>query len=405
METPLRILMLTHWTRPHRRANHYARHLAALGHDVTLFMISNDRKVVPKRVERDGVHIVETPDLLWGRLRSGWDPWDTLSRILMGQGRSYDLVHAFETRPVTILPALVMKHLRRLPLIIDCGDWWGRGGTTTERSRGASHFVDKVFSPIETFFEERFQRSADGSIVLCGPLRERLRELGVPAGRILTLPIGSDVARIPVLPKEPARERLGISPTAPVFGYLGAIFPRDADLLLDAFRRLRASRPDARLILIGHCDYTIPAEFAGSVSRTGPLEHSALTVFLAACDAMVLPLRDSLANRGRYPSKVGSYLAAGRPVISTAVGEMPDLFEDSIAGILTPDEPHPFSVAMLQMIHGGDLEERGREARRLAERKLDWAMLAPRVADFYHRVIEARTPARIGGHVSYRPAP
>ncbi|MGH2521892.1 MAG: hypothetical protein ACRDH2_05250, partial [Anaerolineales bacterium] len=90
----------TYW-----RALHFGRRLAQRGHCVTLMAMSQNARLWISQQEADGVRVIETPDLLPGSLRSGWDAWDALCRVLWLRGRAFDLVHAFEARPVVLLPA------------------------------------------------------------------------------------------------------------------------------------------------------------------------------------------------------------------------------------------------------------------------------------------------------------
>lgn len=154
------------------RAFHAGRYLARFGHTVTLLTISPRARWTVRRVERDGVTIVETPDLLWGVGRTGWDLFDTLVRLWLVRQAEVDVVHAWDCRPVVILPALLAR--RRLAdkggrLVIDWADWWGRGGTQAERPGRAKHLYGRV----ETFFEEAFRTRADGTTVASLALARR----------------------------------------------------------------------------------------------------------------------------------------------------------------------------------------------------------------------------------------
>jgi hypothetical protein len=75
----------------------------------------------------DGVRVVDSPDLTWGRLRSGWDPICALRPLswLLRNSETYDLVHLFETRPATILPGLAMRWRSRTTVVIDWTDLLG----------------------------------------------------------------------------------------------------------------------------------------------------------------------------------------------------------------------------------------------------------------------------------------
>ena len=189
------------------RALHLGRHLVRQGHSVVLLAVSLRERFRLRTDQVDGVDIVESPDLLSGSLRSGWDPWNTFRRVQWLAGRRFDLIHAFESRPVVIFPALFARAHSQAPLVMDWCDWFGRGGSVTERS---SWLVRQVLNPVETFFEESFRTRADGTTVINSQLQARAIELGVRGETILLLPQGSDVQSIQVLDKRQARSRLGL---------------------------------------------------------------------------------------------------------------------------------------------------------------------------------------------------
>jgi hypothetical protein len=110
MTRELNILMIGHHRkyRNTTRAQAIAKHLVLRGHKITLLVTANERRFGIVESEWDGIRVIEAPDLLWGRLRTGWDPWNLAWRIayLRKDTSPYDLVHCFETRPATIYPAL-----------------------------------------------------------------------------------------------------------------------------------------------------------------------------------------------------------------------------------------------------------------------------------------------------------
>jgi len=141
MNRPLNVLMINHHRRSKvncvNRSLAMARYLARRGHQVTLLTTADHRKARIVESHEDGVHIAEIPDLLWGNLRSGWDPWSALNRILylLRCEKDFDLIHLFESRPAVIHPTQVYRLKRPLPLIIDWVDGIGRGGILEVRRR------------------------------------------------------------------------------------------------------------------------------------------------------------------------------------------------------------------------------------------------------------------------------
>ncbi|HID87240.1 MAG TPA: glycosyltransferase, partial [Anaerolineae bacterium] len=207
---------------------------------------------------------------------------------------------------------------------------------------------------------------------------------------ILLLPDGCDVQRLQVLDRDEARRALGLPLDRPLIGYIGAIFHRDAQLMARAFDLVRGTHPRAMLAVIGYCNRDVAALVAdpGAVIRTGFVSYEDMNRYLAACDLCWLPLRDTGANRGRWPLKLNEYMAAGRPVVATAVGDVATLMRKHEIGLLARDRPEDLAEATAQLLSDPALRKRlGRNARRVAEEVFDWALLTERLEAFYDNVL------------------
>lgn len=393
----IRLLMLlfnlpgrgTYW-----RAFSMAQELAAEGYDVTLMVTSPRRRRGFSVHQIGNVRQVEAPDLLPGSLRSGWDGWATLARIAWLRGRSFDLVHAFESRPVVILPALYLQRVHGVPLILDWCDWFGRGGSVEERSE---RWVRMLLRPAETYFEETFRSRADGTTVINTFLHKKALDLGVRPDRILLLPNGSNVREIRPGDQTEARRRLGLPEEARLVAYTGSIFKRDAQLMAQAFDLVHAARPETRLLMIGYCNQPLEEWVAApeAVIRSGPIDYGALGDYLTASDLGWLPLCDSGANRGRCPLKLNDFMAAGRAVVATDVGDLGDFVRRESIGYVAPDEPGPLAGAVLALLQDDTgREQLAQNARQVAETKVAWPLLAAQLRDFYQD-IRAHTRSRI----------
>jgi len=394
-EAKVRILYIVHNTAwrgggTFYRALHLGRYMARRGHAVTLLATSETEQLRFRSQRVEALRLVESPDLLRGSLRSGWDPWNTLRRVVWVGSRPFDLVHAFESRPTVIYPALWARRRWQARLVMDWCDWFGRGGSVAERPSWA---VRHVLGPAETFYEEAFRTRADGSTVINNQLRKRAVGLGVPEETILRLPQGSDVENIRPLDKAQARQRLGLPQGRFIIGYLGQLFRSDARLLADAFSCLPRERCECLLLLIGNRTAEVRSlvETPAAVLETGYVSADALNQYLGACDLFWLPMSDTLANRGRFPSKINDYIAAGRPTIATAVGDVVDLFDRHRVGWLA--RPDAEDIAQWTVVVKGDpatLQEMGHSARETAQRYYAWETLVERLDRFYTSVMEGK---------------
>ena len=132
---------------------------------------------------------------------------------------------------------------------------------------------------------------------------------------------------------------------------------KGVDLLLDALSRLEAAGPPWRAIVAGEW-YVDRASADARVARP-PLagrvhivdryvpDDEAAELF-AACDVVVLPYRDATQS-GVVPLA----WAHGRPVVTTAVGGLPDAVEDGATGLLVaPGDPAALAEALERIRRG-----------------------------------------------------
>lgn len=366
------------------RAFHLARELAARGHRVDLLASAPRADTPAREVQTEGVVLTEIPDLFAAMTGTGWDPVGTARRCHWARDKKYDLVHAFETRPGVILPALAARR-QGARLATDWADWLGAGGSVEERP---GRVLRTLLRPLETRFETRYRKAAWGTTVITTLLRERALRLGVSEGRILLLRNGSD-ARVKVPSRSSIRRQLGLPEDIPVVGFVGGTYPADAAFMAASFDQLSQECPQARLLLVGYFNRPIEhwVQNPQRILRTQPLKMAEVFAHLAACDLGWLPLRDCGANRARLPLKLNDYMTAGLPIVSTAVGDLGPLIQGHSMGVVTPDDPGAFAAATASLLRDAEARRTfGAAARRAAETDLSWEKLAASLEEFYNRL-------------------
>ncbi len=372
----------TYW-----RAFHLGIQLSRRGHEVSLISTSHQERVSTKVRHEDGLTIVEAPDMLPGSMRSGWDIWNIFKRIQWARKNRYDIVHSFDSRPTAILPALYITRTQGVPLIMDWCDWFGKGGSVEERT---NPIIRTTLRPVETFFENNFRKYATGTTVICSKLHEKALKLGIPKKSILLLPNGANTENLKPLSLELSRQKSGLPKKSFIIGYIGSIFQRDAKLMGDAYSLLDDKIPDKRLLIIGYCPFDIKkyVRQPEEVIRTGDLDYDQLNEYLASCDIFWLPLSNTNANQGRFPLKLMDYMAAGRPIVSTAVGDIPTVFNQKQIGLLSQDNPKDISDQTLRLFSDPDIRKNmGNNARQLAESGFNWAEISKTLEAFYKRIL------------------
>jgi len=389
----MRLLYLNHNMRgsgTYLRAFHLAAQAVERGHSVLLVTTSRNGRVRFRRDADAGVEILEAPDLLVGRGRTGWDPVNALRRIRVLRGRSFDLIHAFDSRPVVIHPALAIRRLTNARLVMDWADWWGRGGWIHDRS---GWLVRTLFGPIETWYEEAFRRRADGLTVISRALAQRARDLGIPADRIRQIPQGCVELRCQAGDRGAARCRLGEETGTGLIVHVGVLTPGDLALLLAAFASVRQRVPTAALALVGRTGITIdPATLPEGVRLTGAVDTETLDDWLHAADVAVVPCRDTIGNRGRWPSKVNDYMAAGCAVVMPHVGDVADMIAREQLGWTTASDVGSFAHGMMSALQDREAARAaGERARSVAATRLSWSTVANDLFQFYDELAARNT--------------
>jgi glycosyltransferase involved in cell wall biosynthesis len=192
-----------------------------------------------------------------------------------------------------------------------------------------------LFRQVETVLA----RGTDALVVVSPQVRNDLVALGVaPAKRFVVVRLGIELEQRVAAEngfREDARRLLGIPPERFVVGWIGRMtgVKRTGDLLR-ALEALRAGGVDACLCLVGDGpDRTALEEEA---YRLGLARHvlslgyqEEVARWYSAFDAFVLPS----ANEGTPVTAIEA-LAAGRPVVATRVGGVPDVVRDGEDGFL-----------------------------------------------------------------------
>lgn len=162
---------------------------------------------------------------------------------------------------------------------------------------------------------------------------------------------------------------LGIEPTDKVIGILAVLRPeKDHETLLRSTAVVCEEVPDAKLLVIG--DGPLRPDLERLAGQLGIADR---VVFAGARDdvADLLSVLDVVALSSRtdcFPIALLEAMAAGRPVVGTAVGGVPEIVDDGVTGLLVPPaDPAALGKALVTVI--GD-PARAREMGEAGKRRV-----------------------------------
>jgi len=261
------------------------------------------------------------------------------------------------------------------------------------------HVWNSYFSPIKTRIFLTIERAlglATNRIIAVGDgQRAEIASYGVaPLTKLVTIRLGLELAQF--LGAEQTRgqfrRELGIPPAIPLVGIAGRLVPIKAhEVFLQAAVRIRARLPNAQFLVIGDGERrqeleTLAADLGLSESvRFLGWRRDMVRVY-ADLDVVAL----TSLNEGS-PVVLIEALASARPVVSTAVGGVPEVVIDGQTGLTVPvSDVTALAKATLTLLGDHVLANKlGAAGRRHVYPGYDSSRLVDDVKDLYLRELAA----------------
>ena len=225
------------------------------------------------------------------------------------------------------------------------------------------------------------------------------RKWNIEEDKLDVLPCAADVEAFGLhLDSKHIRQGLGLT-TEPVLIWVGGFYPwHDLDLLLSSFTLVLQRHPNAKLVLVGDGPTRQSVEqkvqqngLRQSVLMTGAIAHAGVPEMLSIADIAVVPSAPVLASRGGTgtPLKLFEYMAAGKPIVATALNEAAEVIQDGRNGLLVQaGDVNRFAEAILALLN--DPEERvrlGQNARQQAVEQYSWEEYTRTLEKIYLNVL------------------
>jgi len=193
------------------------------------------------------------------------------------------------------------------------------------------------------------------------------------------------------------RTELGIEPGVPLIVNVARLAPvKGHAVLVRAMADVARRVPEARLLLVGE-SWAGEPEGLRSLARELGIEDA--VVFTGQREDVTRILADaavcvcSSIGSEENSRAVSEYMAAGRPVVATSVGVIPELVDDGTSGLLVdPDDPDGLGRALVTILEDRELaDQMGREGRRLARERVSVESFAVRLGQALGDVRGERT--------------
>ncbi|MBP7700830.1 glycosyltransferase [Candidatus Woesebacteria bacterium] len=364
-----------------------AQGLTELGHEVTLWTSAKEISITRKMSFEKKVKVIESIGIFPYRFRKGgYDPFDILYRSLSILFSKCDVIHTFNHRPAASVPGFIKSFFsKQTKWFLDWADLWGKGGIA-DRRYGRFRLIPVT---LDHNFEQWFIKHAQYVTPISDDLVKKSIKIRGSEKNIFFLPIGCNIDGIKPMSKDKARKKISFPANYKVITYL-YVGTYDEVLLAKTFIALNEIRNDTFLLVLGpknidkfyeeFDNYPVALK---KVMHPGIVSRKLLPLCLAASDIMLLPFANKEINLGKFPNKLGDYLAAGRPIAANPTGEVEKLLNKEKVGILASENPKKFAMAISNLLDNPKkIETLGKNSRKVAE-SLSWKIVAKQLEKLY----------------------
>jgi glycosyltransferase involved in cell wall biosynthesis len=321
-----------------------------------------------------------------GEQLRGWASVPVRLRRLAREPGSVVYLYATVQRWTWSRPALIAAaRVAHLPIVMELNE---RPWSLADHQRR----LERLASPLS---------GVQGAVCISDHLLQWARAEAARSGtpkRLLPVPILVDVD------EQPECEYPSGDPTL-VFA-ASADYRETVEFILDAMTHVWRRHPACRLRITGVNPESPRGRWLDErrqrgdlderVELTGLLPRPGLLELYARAHGLLIPLFDDVRSKARFPTKIGEYLASGRPIVTTAVGEMPRYFEDGVTAFLcAPDGPRSYGERIADLLSDPGLAAAvGRSGRDLCRRTFDYRVHGPALAELVATL--AKAPASEG---------
>jgi glycosyltransferase involved in cell wall biosynthesis len=283
-----------------------------------------------------------------------------------------DILYAVKPKPSSFGLGLIRRWQTGKPLLLDMDDWelswcggddWKYQPTPKQLYRDLFKSHGQLREPDHTLYVkwlEHWTSQADGITIDTQFLQDRFGGVYVPNGKDTELfnPTKYDAAA--------AREKYGLSDYR-VLMFPGAPRPhKGVEDVLQALEQL--NQPDLRLVIIGGSPYDdyddqLRQRYGKWLIKIPRLPVEEMPNAVMAAHVVVVPQRESLTALAQFPLKLSDGMAMGKPIISTRVGDIPEILGDA-GYIVDPSSPEQIADQLQHIFQNWDeAVAKGQQAR------------------------------------------
>ncbi len=351
----MRILIVTQYFWPESfRINDLCLALKERGHDVAVLTgkpnypkgtFSNGYGFLNKRTELwNGIKIFRAPLIPRGKGKGiqlfvnyfSFALFASIRMLFINQ--KFDRIFVYEPSPITVgLPGIVAKLKSKAPMYFWVQDLW------PESISAAGGVKNKYILGILNWLTKLIYKNSEKVLVQSKAFIPYILNQNIDQNKLIYYP-NSTESYYKVT--DPAIDKLNLLPNGKKLMFAGNIGESQSfDTLLNAAVLLKNDSIDVHWIILGEGrmrNYVqtkiVELKLENNFHLIGAFPSTEMPSFFSCADALIVSLKKDPIFAHTIPSKIQSYLACGKPIITSLDGEGSRIIEEAKAGFSSPAE-------------------------------------------------------------------
>jgi glycosyltransferase involved in cell wall biosynthesis len=317
--------------------------------------------------------------------RRKWHLFKNISKMAK-LGEWADILHLQKCFSIASLPAIFSAYINKKPLHYDWDDW--------EYGIYMYSPPSRIYGWYLNILEKSVINLVDSMSVASDELKKMAVNRRFPEDKIIKVNVCADLERFnPAHKGDEIKRRYNLC--GPIVLYLGQLHGAQyADLFIKAVRIVLSKLPNTQFLVVGGGnelkrlkDLAEELKVEKNIVFTGFVSDVDVNKCLAAADVAVACFADTKQVRCKSPLKIAEYLASGKAVVASDVGEIPWMIGD--AGILTkPGNKESLADGIISLLKDKKFRKRlEAKARKRAIKLFNWKIVAESLLKRYSELL------------------
>ncbi|MBN1352369.1 glycosyltransferase family 4 protein [candidate division KSB1 bacterium] len=274
-----------------------------------------------------------------------------------------------------LFSSLLLAKFKKIPIVIEAD-----APVVYELREFAKQFWKIPILP--ELIEKLNLKNADKSVCVSNVAKHYFMQQGVPENKLLVISNGADIEKFhPQVDNSHVLDKYSLRGKT-IIGFVGSFhYWHGVENILKVIGKLTEVNPDTAFLLVGEGgpmkaaleEFVKHKNLQTRVILTGYVQHEAMPEYISAMNIVLAPY-PNLPFFYYSPVKIYEYMAAGKPVVTTRIGQIAELIKDQHNGFLCePDNIRQIIDTLLTLISNPQLRDSvGQHARETIVKEHTW---------------------------------